>query len=261
MGYFTNQIGYPADILSSRSIIKRDNYALIPPEGLVRNIIPGFDNCDITILSTPKLGASFVDYLVTLHHDGGNKQGFGGDEVETFVYVIEGSITASADATAHELTQGGYLYCPAGVMLRLANNNAGKSSKVFLYKRRYQRIDGYQAHIVCDNINNLEKIHYEGMNDVILQDLLPKDIGFDMNMHILSFKPGASHGYIETHVQEHGAYILSGAGVYNLDNTWVPVKQGDYIFMAAYVPQAGYAVGKEEFSYIYSKDCNRDVEI
>ena len=79
MGYFTNQIGYPADILSSRSIIKRDNYALIPPEGLVRNIIPGFDNCDITILSTPKLGASFVDYLVTLHHDGGNKQGFGGD--------------------------------------------------------------------------------------------------------------------------------------------------------------------------------------
>ena len=26
-----------------------------------------------------------------------------------------------------------------------------------------------------------------------------------MNMHILSFAPGASHGYIETHVQEHGA--------------------------------------------------------
>lgn len=50
-------------------------------------------------------------------------------------------------------------------------------------------------------------------------------------------------------------------GCITLDNTWVPVKQGDYIFMAAYVPQAGYAVGKEEFSYIYSKDCNRDVEI
>lgn len=58
----------------------------------------------------------------------------------------------------------------------------------------------------------LERIHYEGMEDVILLDFLPKELGFDMNMHILSFEPGASHGYIETHVQEHGAYILSGQG-------------------------------------------------
>jgi (S)-ureidoglycine aminohydrolase len=63
------------------------------------------------------------------------------------------------------------------------------------------------------------------MDDVILLDFLPKELGFDMNMHILSFEPGASHGYIETHVQEHGAYILSGQGVYNLDNNWVPVKK------------------------------------
>lgn len=63
MGYFNNQTGYPNDILASRAIIKRSNYALIPPDGLVRNIIPGFENCDVTILSTPKLGATFVDYL------------------------------------------------------------------------------------------------------------------------------------------------------------------------------------------------------
>ncbi len=42
-----------------------------------------------------------------------------------------------------------------------------------------------------------ERIHYEGMDDVILLDFLPKELGFDMNMHILSFVPGASHGYIE----------------------------------------------------------------
>ncbi len=36
------------------------------------------------------------------------------------------------------------------------------------------------------------------------------------------------------------------------DNEWMPVKQGDYIFMGAYVQQAGYAVG-ETFSYIYSR--------
>ncbi len=57
-------------------------------------------------------------------------------------------------------------------------------------------------------------------------------------------KSSASHGYIETHVREHGAYILS-AVFYNLDNNWVP--QYDYIFMGAYsLQQAGYGVGRGE---------------
>lgn len=103
---------------------------------------------------------------------------------------------------------------------------------------------------------------YEGMEEVKILDLLPKELAYDMNIHILSFKPGASHGYIETHVQEHGAYVLSGRGMYNLDNEWQPVDKGDYIFMGAYAPQATYAVGLDEpFAYIYSKDANRDIEI
>lgn len=76
------------------------------------------------------------------------------------------------------------------------------------------------------------------MTEVSIQDLLPKEMAYDMNIHILTFQPGASHGYIETHVQEHGAYVLSGRGMYNLDNEWVPVQAGDYLFMGAYVPQA-----------------------
>lgn len=261
MGYLNNNTGYISDLLASRSIIKRGNYALITPDGLVKNIIPGFENCDVTILSTPKLGATFVDYLVTLHQEGGNTSGFGGDGVETFVYVIGGAIKATAGAQSFSLTQGGYLYCPADMAMTFINAQP-QDSQLFLYKRRYIPTAGHQAHVVSGNVNQLERIEYEGMSDVILQDLLPKDLGFDMNMHILSFAPGASHGYIETHVQEHGAYILSGQGVYNLDNEWIPVKQGDYIFMGAYSLQAGYGVGRgEAFSYIYSKDCHRDVEI
>lgn len=262
MGYLNNNTGYTKDLLISRAIIKRNNYAIIPPDGLVRNVIPGFDNCDITILATPKLGATFVDYLVTMLDGGKNTQGFGDEGIETFVYVIEGHIKASADQQSYDLKTGGYLYCPAGVKMYLENTNNGKNSRLFLYKRRYVPIEGHKAYVVNDNISNLENIHYENMSDVILNDLLPKEIGFDMNIHILTFQPGACHGYIETHIQEHGAYILSGEGMYNLDNHWVPVKKDDYIFMAAYVLQAGYAVGRDEpFSYIYSKDCNRDVEL
>lgn len=100
-----------------------------------------------------------------------------------------------------------------------------------------------------------------------VQDFLPSahDIGFDMNMHILKFHIGASHGYIETHVQQHGMYFLSGKSMYRLGDDWVPLQKGDYCFMDAYIPQACYAIGdegrEEELVYIYSKDCNRDVAL
>ncbi|RKS87461.1 (S)-ureidoglycine aminohydrolase [Orbus hercynius] len=259
MGYLNNNTGYPKDLLASRAVIKKDNYALIPPDGLVKNVIPGFDNCDITILATPKLGASFVDYIVTMNQGGENRQGFGGEGIEIFVYVIEGDVKASADTQHFDLTCGGFLYCPPGVKLYLKNNTT--TSKLFLYKRRYQPLAGHKPYVVSNNVNNLPKIDYEGMTDVAVQDFLPKELAFDMNFHILTFKPGASHGYIETHVQEHGAYLLSGEGMYVLDNDWIPVKKDDYIFMAAYALQACYAVGHESLSYIYSKDCHRDVEL
>ncbi len=61
MGYLNNVTGYREDLLANRAIVKHGNFALLTPDGLVKNIIPGFENCDATILSTPKLGASFVD--------------------------------------------------------------------------------------------------------------------------------------------------------------------------------------------------------
>lgn len=97
------------------------------------------------------------------------------------------------------------------------------------------------------------------MENVFIKDLLPTELGFDMNMHILSFAPGGCHLFVETHVQEHGAYILEGQGVYFLDNQWTTIKKGDFVWFGPYVAQASYGVGRENFTYIYSKDCNRDV--
>ena len=258
MGYRNNELGYPKDILSTRAVIKKGNFALIPPNGLVKNVIPGFEGCDITILSSPKLGASFVDYLITMGKDGRTSKGFGGGGIETFAYVIHGKVSATAGGTEYIMSKGGYIYCPSTEELNLKNMN-GQESEIFLYKRRYIPVEGYTPEIVCKNIDEIAPVNYEDMDDVLFYNLLPKDLAYDMNFHILSFKPGASHGYIETHVQEHGAYILTGEGMYNLDNNWMPVKKGDYIFMGAYSLQAAYAIGREEsFSYIYSKDCNRD---
>ena len=265
MSYLNNQIGYRDELLSTRSVIKKENYVVLEPDGLVKNSIPGYVNCDVTILGSPAMGATFADYLITAH-EGGKNDKFGGEGLESFLYVVEGEIKVKNDDKEEVLTQGGYIYSPADNYI--AFENTGKEdARIYAYKRRYSRIEGHEAYTVVGNDHDLPWMEYEGMTNCYVQDFLPaaKDFGFDMNMHVLKFHIGASHGYIETHVQEHGMLFLSGKAMYRLDNDWVPLKKGDYVFMDAYCPQACYAVGdegrEEILTYIYSKDCNRDVEL
>ena len=74
MSYLNNQVGYRDELLQTRSVIKKENWVLLEPDGLVKNAIPGYVNCDVTILGSPAMGASFADYLVTAHA-GGKKDG------------------------------------------------------------------------------------------------------------------------------------------------------------------------------------------
>lgn len=251
-------MGYPKDLLTSRSIIKHGSFALISPEGLVNNVVPGFENCVISILASPKLGASFVDYIITMNENGRTTKGFGGSGIETFVYCMEGKIKVSIKNEEYIVEAGGYVYCTPTETMNLENIN-GKDSKIFLYKQRYVPLEGYEPWVVVSNIKEQGEVDYDNMANVKIIDFLPKDLAFDMNFHILTFYPGACHPFVETHVQEHGAYMLSGEGIYNLDNKWIPVKQNDYIWFGPYVPQCCYGVGRGNLSYIYSKDCNRDV--
>lgn len=253
-------MGYPEGILKNRSIIKKGSYAVITPEGRVKNVVPGFELCEMTILGSPKLGAGFVDYIIKMKAGGCNKRGIGGDGVETFVHCIEGEITAYADDVAYPLTAGGYLYCPPDQKMYLENKSSAPA-KLFLYKQTYEPLDDLKPWVVSGNTNEMEFKIYDDMENVFVKDLLPTDLAYDMNMHILSFDPGGCHPFIETHYQEHGAYILSGLGVYHLDGEWFPVEKEDYLYMSAYVSQAAYGAGREPFAYIYSKDCHRDPKL
>lgn len=254
-------MGYRTDLLSSRSIIKHGVYALITPEGLVNNVLPHFEGVTTSIIASPKMGASFVEYLIDFAPGGGNRQGFGGNGIETFVYVLKGGLEIKINEQTFQVDEEGYLFCPPDKSIIMTNQTL-EHTKIILYKQRYISTEGVGLPwIVHNQVNNLPVKLYDEMADATLIDLLPNDIEFDMNFHILSFQPGASHPYIETHVQEHGAYLTSGEGMYNLNNEWIPVKKQDFIWMGPFVHQATYAVGKEPLTYVYSKDCNRDPDI
>jgi (S)-ureidoglycine aminohydrolase len=252
-------MGYPKDILASRAAVKHGCYAVIPPEGRVNNVIPGIEGCRVSIVASPKMGASFVQYAVEAEKNGGTTNIFGAEPgIETFIYIIEGEGSLSAAGKTYQGKPGAYLFSPAGLEFR----NAGDAKmRALLYKQRYIPLEGHKAFPVYGNVNEIPYREYDGMANVFIKDLLPADIGFDMNMHILSFAPGGCHPFVETHVQEHGAYILEGEGCYLLDNEWRMIKQEDFVWFGPYVTQAAYGVGRSNFTYIYSKDCHRDVAL
>jgi (S)-ureidoglycine aminohydrolase len=51
--------------------------------------------------------------------------------------------------------------------------------------------------------------------------------------------------------------MLSGQGIYRLENEWYSVTAGDVIWMAPYCPQWFAAIGDVPASYLYYKDVNR----
>lgn len=252
-------MGYPNDLLSTRAIVKPGLWAVIPSTGLVNNIIPGIEGCHVSIVASPKMGAGFVQYIVEATEGGGTIEPFANEDgIESFIYVCEGKVSIGVLDDTEVFEDGGYVYAPPGVGIsfKVMSDNA----KLLLYKQKYIPYKNLIPYTVKGNINAVEYRIYDDMENVFIKDFLPvNDLAFDMNMHILSFAPGGCHPFVETHVQEHGMYILEGEGMYLLEDKWMGIKESDFIWMGAFCQQAAYGVGTKNFTYIYSKDCNRDV--
>lgn len=256
-------MGYPEGLLKTRAVIRPGEYAVIPPEGRVNNVIPGIENCRMTILASPKLGASFVQYIGTAQPGGGTSAPFAAEAgIESFIFVMDetGSLDVTVDGRTVILAPGGYAYAVPGGGLQFCNTGDAPV-RFLLYKQRYIPCGDLQPECVVGNVNDIPERIYDDMANVFVRDLLPTDIRFDMNMHTLSFEPAGCHPFVETHVQEHGAYLLEGEGIYLLGQDWIQVQQEDFIFFGPFVQQAVYATGRGRLTYIYSKDCNRDVEL
>ena len=82
-----------------------------------------------------------------------------------------------------------------------------------------------------------------------------------MLVNIVTFQPGGVIPFAETHVMEHGLYVLEGKGVYYLNGDWKEVEAGDYMWLRAFCPQACYAAGPKPFRYLLYKDVNRHMPL
>ena len=85
----------------------------------------------------------------------------------------------------------------------------------------------------------------------------PTDMRHDMHITIVTLTPGGSIPFAETHVMEHGLFVIEGKAVYRLNRDWVEVGPGDFMWLRAFCPQCCYAGGPGNFRYLLYKDVNR----
>jgi (S)-ureidoglycine aminohydrolase len=232
-------------------------YAVMPPEGVLPSRLPGFEGTVVRILTAPPMGARFAEILLELEPGGGTTAPRE-DGLQHFFYLLSGTVSLAIDGAAHELRPHGYAYVPAGHAYGIRALRDGESRLLWI-KRPYERIDLPVPQPIVGHRDDVprERPHTEGR---YWQYLLPADdLAFDINVNILGFQPGNYFPFVETHIMEHGLYMLEGQGLYLLANDWHEVQPDDFIWMGPYCPQHFYCTGWSEAAYLLYKDVNRDV--
>lgn len=245
-----------ADIVSRcRATAKPGSYMLLPQANRVSSTIPGFQHTAAQVLATPQLGARFVQYELVLQASGGTTRPVR-DDLEHFWFVLEGSAQLVVNGTRHSLDTGGFAWLPPGTLYELANVTGG-TSRVLWLRRRYEQVDGLA--VPAPLVTHEKDIPALPEDTYLEQHLIPyENPAFDMGVNLLNFEPGVYFGFVESHVMEHGLYMLTGRGIYWLNGDYHEVQANDFIYMAPYCPQFFYATGWETGRYLVYKDVNRD---
>lgn len=232
-----------------------DKHAVISPDSHEQVTLPHWPGCRLVHLITPALGAEFTFFLARSQQE--TRIGAARADVERFVLHRAGGVAIDLEgAGPTDLPHEGYAFLPAGCQHALT---LGAGSEILVLERRYRPMEGTPPPApVVSSIPQVAAQPMKGDDRLMLQKLLPEGPGFDMEINVMNFSPGASLPYVETHFMEHGLMLLNGGGVYRLEDAWYPVAAGDAIWMGPYCPQWFGAIGPGNARYLIYKNWNRD---
>jgi (S)-ureidoglycine aminohydrolase len=230
-------------------------HALIAPDSHVKSVVPGISGAVAVIVINEAMGATFAQVLVTF--EAGGRAEFSANEVETCGYFETGGGVLVVEGEGKtRVHAGSFFFAPAGSAWSITAPKA--DTRVTLFQKKFAAQTGVAApRAVIGDAAEVKGQPFLGDPDARLQVLLPDEPAFDLAMNIFTYQPGATLPFVETHVMEHGLLMLTGQGVYRLEESWYPVAAGDAIWMAPYCAQWFVAMGKSPASYLYYKDVNR----
>ncbi|QDZ01414.1 (S)-ureidoglycine aminohydrolase [Nitratireductor mangrovi] len=267
--YYAPQGGLPpqTQLLTDRAVFT-DAYAVIPKgvmSDIVTSCLPFWEETRCWVLSRPLSGfaETFSQYIMEVGPGGGSDRPEPDPEAEGVLFVVEGELTVTLDGEARRLKPGWYGFIPPASDWQVRNLGA-VPARFHWIRKAYERVDGIDAPepIFVDEAD-VAPNPMPGTDGkwATTRFVDPADMRHDMHVTVVTFEPGAVIPFAETHVMEHGLYVLEGKAVYRLNQDWVEVEAGDYMWLRAFCPQACYAGGPGQFRYLLYKDVNRHMKL
>lgn len=267
--YYAPQGGLPpqTQLLTDRAMFT-ESFAVIPKGTLtdiVTSNLPFWSDARFWVIARPMSGFSetFSHYIAEVSPGGGSDNPELNPEAQGVLFVVEGSIVVTIEGERHELEDGGYAYLPAGSNWAL-KNVSGAPAKFHWIRKKHEAVEGIEIPEAFVTSDAETPINYMPDTDGkwgTTRFVEPDDLRHDMHVNIVTFEPGGVIPFLETHVMEHGLYVLEGKAVYKLNQDWVEVEAGDYMWLRAFCPQACYAGGPGKFRYLLYKDVNRHMAL
>ena len=243
-------------------------YGVIPKgtfSDIVTSYLPFWNKTRLWVIARPMSGfaETFSHYIMEVSPGGGSDQPEADAGAEGVLFVVEGGLRLTFGGAHHDLTPGGYAYLPPGCGWSLTNPT-GAPVRFHWIRKRYQAVEGLpapEAFVTSDQAVTPAAMPDTNGTWATSRFVDPADLRHDMHVTIVTFEPGGLIPFAETHVMEHGLYVLEGKAVYRLNQDWVEVEAGDYMWLRAFCPQACYAGGPGRFRYLLYKDVNRHMPL
>jgi (S)-ureidoglycine aminohydrolase len=267
--YYVPTGGLPpqTDLTSDRAVFT-EAYAVLP-RGTMRDIVtsalPFWEQTRLWVIARPLSGfaETFSQYIVEVAPGGGSDRPEPDAGAEGVLFVVDGTVTVTITGDKHELGPGGYAFLPPACDWRM-HNTGGQTARFHWIRKAYEQVEGID--VPAPFVTNETEVEGVEMPDTqgrwtTQRFVDPTDVRHDMHVNIVSFEPGGVIPFPETHVMEHGLYVLEGKAVYLLNKDWVEVQEGDFMWLRAFCPQACYAGGPGRFRYLLYKDVNRHAKL
>jgi (S)-ureidoglycine aminohydrolase len=229
-------------LLTDRAVFT-DAYAVIPRgcmTDIVTSMLPYWEKSRFWVIARPLSGfaETFSQYIGEVAPGGGSDRPETDASAQSGILVMQGSLTITIDGTAHQVKPGGFVYIPAGMGWTL--HNEGDATAQFNWiRKKYQPVEGLGApEPFAVNENQIAPNEMVDTNGAwaTTRFMDHDDIRHDMHITIVTLQPGAVIPFAETHVMEHGLYVLEGKAVYHLNQDWVEVEAGDFMWLRAFCP-------------------------
>ncbi len=252
----------PQGALMTQRAVFTDAYAVIPRgcmTDIVASALPGWTGMRMWVLARPMTGFSetFSHCLTELAPGGGSDAPEVDPAAQSVLYVAEGEVAVTLDGAAHALEAGGYAWLPPGAGWTI---RSAAGARFHWIRKRWTPAPGVtvpRALFTTEAEGAATAMPGTDGRWTTTRFVDPADMAHDCHVNVVTFLPGATIPFEETHVMEHGLYVLEGKAAYRLNRDWVEVEAGDFVWLRAFCPQACYAGGPGPFRYLLYKDVNR----